>query len=148
MKIYVYKNEKGNIKFIDEKATKILKNKEYIEEIKLNYLNTKLLINNKELWLNNEIYNRNKNNLKKELIILNAVDKIKDQLKVTEDVNIVLTSEEKSFIEEIKNKLFEDGIILKHDLADLDKNHNIWLEKIEKDKKELEQDTGVFLTIE
>lgn len=151
MEIYYYIDKNGKKKYIDEeeKRKKIRERKLEEQEIKkfkkltLSLLTILLISKN---WENNLIFDRNKQKLKHEIFILNAVEKIKGQLLGNKDTELILTQEERSCAGEIQEKLKAEGINLTHNLKNLSKNNikerNLWEEKLKKDKV---QERGIGL---
>uniref|UniRef100_UPI002A8041FD hypothetical protein n=1 Tax=Fusobacterium sp. TaxID=68766 RepID=UPI002A8041FD len=104
-----------------------------------------LLLTNLKLWQDREIFNRNKEKLEFELLILKAVQKIKEQLLLRKDTELILTPQELENAKEIQNRLAQEGIYLKNDLTRLEENKG-WSRKLERDKElSKSYDTGLSI---
>lgn len=133
----------------DIKRKRELNNKILSKKINMNLLDIVTMIRllndmitKKEKWYSKESYERNKEILKHELFIINAVAKIKDQLMVYSDLDLILTQQEMKHLDEIDRKLVANGVHLKHSLTCIERNkrkraEDVWAEKFEKEKLEL-----------
>ena len=136
---YLEKEKRG---IIDEEERKRLirekiKQDEEIRRLKFTISIIILLLTNLRLWQDREIFNRNKEKLEFELFILKAVQKIKEQLLLRKDTELILTPRELENAKEIQN--------LKNHLTRLEENKG-WNRKLERDK-ELSKtyDTGLSI---
>ena len=139
-----YYLEKEKRRVIDEEERKRLirekiKQEEEIRRLKFTISIIILLLTNLRLWQDREIFNRNKEKLEFELFILKAVQKIKEQLLLRKDTELIENAKE------IQNRLAQEGIYLKNDLTRLEENKG-WNRKLERDK-ELSKtyDTGLSI---
>ena len=145
-----YYLEKEKRRVIDEEERKRLirekiKREEEIRRLKFTISIIILLLTNLRLWQDREIFNRNKEKLEFELFILKAVQKIKEQLLLRKDTELILTPRELENAKEIQNRLTQEGIYLKNDLTRLEENKG-WNRKLERDK-ELSKTYGIGLSI-
>ena len=148
LELYYYL-EKEKRRIIDEEERKRLirekiKQDEEIRRLKFTISIIILLLTNLKLWQDREIFNRNKEKLEFELFILKAVQKIKEQLLLRKDTELILTPRELENAKEIQ-RLTQEGIYLKNDLTRLEENKG-WNRKLERDK-ELSKtyDTGLSI---
>lgn len=139
-----YYLEKEKRRVIDEEERKRLirekiKQEEEIRRLKFTISIIILLLTNLRLWQDREIFNRNKEKLEFELFILKAVQKIKEQLLLRKDTELIENAKE------IQNRLAQEGIYLKNDLTRLEENKG-WNRKLERDKELLKTyDTGLSI---
>lgn len=105
----------------------------------------KFLLQNQQIWLSKSIYDRNKEQLEIELIILLAIEKIRNQLIMNPDDELVLTEQEKRLAKQIQQRMNAEGLPLKHDLTRLDENR--WQKKIERDKSLLRDDNDLGIEL-
>lgn len=139
-----YYLEKEKRRVIDEEERKRLirekiKQEEEIRRLKFTISIIILLLTNLRLWQDREIFNRNKEKLEFELFILKAVQKIKEQLLLRKDTELIENAKE------IQNRLAQEGIYLKNGLTRLEENKG-WNRKLERDKELLKTyDTGLSI---
>lgn len=144
MKLYALTKTDGSVICIDEEKKKeLLREIENIKlyELTMNISLIKFLLQNQQIWLSKSIYDRNKKQLEIELIILLAIEKIRNQLIMNPDDELVLTEQEKRLAKQIQQRMNAEGLPLKHDLTRLDENR--WQKKIERDKSLLRDDNDL-----
>lgn len=144
---YYYIDKDGKKKFLTEEEKRKLIEKRKLEEQEIKKLEklTKdliLFLLNPLVWHNQKDFEKEKRRLEEELFIINSVAKIKEQLLLKKDTEIVLTGKQQRYAEKIMKRLKAEGIDLQHSLKNLPENKNLssWSKKIEKEREDKGRD--------
>ena len=140
---YYYIDKDGKKHFLTEEEKRELIRKREMQEKDIKAINKLtrdliLMMLLPHLWLNKKTAEKEKQKLLEELFIINTVSKIKEQLLLHKDTEIILTGKELRYANKIKERLKSEGITLNHPLDRLQENknktkENAWDRKLKKD---------------